>query len=182
MKKISFVIILLLALGFIFYYYGQKKNISFVQKTSEQIRNFADKEFHRLQEFHPEEKDQKIPEVTTNNPVDVVGDWTLQSFVSSSQKEGSKFSPVDPSVFSLRFDTEGQVSGRTDCNGFFGSYIKEGDALRFGTLGSTMMYCPDSYETAYHEILDQVNHLAFENGMLVLSNTETGDSLSYIAQ
>ncbi len=179
MKKISFVIILVFVLGCIMYYYAEKKNISLLQETSDKAQVFAQKTFNKLQEYHPEAKDKVIPRVENAKPASLVGEWVLSSFDLNKVKELTSFAPKKLSDFSLHFDTEGQVSGTTDCNGFFGSYTKEGDSLQFGTLGSTMMYCSDSHETVYHDILSHIDHFELTESGLVLSNAEKGIRLLY---
>ncbi len=179
MKKISFVIILLFVLGCIMYYYGEKKNISLLQKTSDKAQIFAQKTFNKLQEYHPEEKDRVIPRIENTKPASLVGEWVLSSFDLTKVKELASFAPSNLSDFSLHFDTEGQVSGTTDCNNFFGPYTSEINNISFGALATTLMACPDAQEHLYHEILSQINHFELTESGLVLSNVEKGIRLLY---
>ena len=47
---------------------------------------------------------------------------------------------------------DGQATGNTGCNNYFGSYTLDGDSLTFGPMGATMMACPEpqsAQEQAY---------------------------------
>jgi copper homeostasis protein (lipoprotein) len=44
----------------------------------------------------------------------------------------------------LLFHAEGKLGGSDGCNRILGSYELEGDRIRFGKLGSTLMACPDA--------------------------------------
>lgn len=71
--------------------------------------------------------------------------------------------------FSLRFSNELRVSGTTDCNNFMGSYSAEGDSLEFGPLASTLMFCLDSQESEFHQLLAATMSYSFDvDGSLLL--------------
>lgn len=50
--------------------------------------------------------------------------------------------PDDPSRYTLRFGTDGKVTGTADCNSLNGSYTLSDKALQFGPLATTRMACP----------------------------------------
>lgn len=70
---------------------------------------------------------------------------------------------------------ETRVSGNAGCNNFFGGYELEGETLRFGQTGATMMACPDGMETeqAFLAILDKVDRYAVEGAILRLYQGDT---------
>ena len=67
------------------------------------------------------------------------GNWTLISYGSSSNPTPA----VADTDASLTFDKDGQLSGNVGCNGFGGEYKVDGNAITFGPIMSTMMYCTE---------------------------------------
>ncbi len=72
----------------------------------------------------------------------------------------------------LEFSEDGRVSGNASCNRLFGSYELDGEALSFGPLGTTRMFCPDpagGQENRLLGLLDRVVKLQWsEAGELML--------------
>ncbi len=97
---------------------------------------------------------------------------------------------AEADAFTLEFKAaDTVVYGRTNCNRFFGKYedtkhpsserspMATTGELHFGNLGATRMMCPDmEYETAFLQMLGQVNLYAIQDGELTLYG---GDSDSY---
>ena len=79
-------------------------------------------------------------------------------------------SPKKSGVFTISFGENGKVSGKTDCNGFFGTYTQGSDGfIKFGPLASTMMYCEDSQESMFTGAVGKVSHYSIDpSGNLVL--------------
>lgn len=75
---------------------------------------------------------------------------------------------AEPEFFTLWFDAaDTLVSGRTNCNRFFGKYSLEGRKLEMKNLGMTRMACPDmQYEDAFVRMLDEVNRYGIKDGEL----------------
>ena len=73
-------------------------------------------------------------------------------------------------AFTLKFDAaDTLVSGRTNCNRFFGKYEKQDGKLEFGNLGMTRMACPDmQYEDAFVKMLDEVDRFEIKGAELTL--------------
>lgn len=92
--------------------------------------------------------------------------WKLSSMegIPASAIEG------EDDAFTLLFNGEEMlVSGRTNCNRFFGSYNAADGALAFGDMGMTRMACPDmQYEDAFVEMLDKVDGFSIEGEELTL--------------
>lgn len=79
---------------------------------------------------------------------------------------------TDDDAFTLEFHAaDTLVSGRTNCNRFFGRYETQGRALSFGELGMTRMACPDmEYEDRFVEVLRAVNAYEISGSELKLCN------------
>lgn len=92
--------------------------------------------------------------------------WKLSSMegIPASAIEG------EGDAFTLLFNGEEMlVSGRTNCNRFFGSYNAADGALAFGDMGMTRMACPDmQYEDAFVEMLGKVDGFSIEGEELTL--------------
>jgi heat shock protein HslJ len=66
-------------------------------------------------------------------------DWKLVSYGPISNQ-----TPAAEGIdTSLKFGTDGQVSGNMGCNSFGGEYTQKDDQITFGALVSTMMACPE---------------------------------------
>jgi heat shock protein HslJ len=64
--------------------------------------------------------------------------------------------PIAGTVPTLEFGANGQASGNSSCNQYFGSFAIDGDTLNFGQLGSTMMGCEEpvmQQETSFLQTL-----------------------------
>ena len=70
----------------------------------------------------------------------------------------------------IRFQTEGRVSGFTGCNRFSGSYTLEGRLLHFGPLATTRMACADDQgvEGDYMKALEATRQFQIHRGTLDL--------------
>lgn len=72
--------------------------------------------------------------------------------------------------FTLQFDAaDTMVSGRTNCNRFFGKYELKDRKLDLKNLGMTRMACPDmQYEDAFVRMLDEVDRYEIKGSELTL--------------
>jgi len=50
--------------------------------------------------------------------------------------------PAEPEIF-VRFGGEGRLEGNGGCNGFFGTYKLDGDAIEIGLIGATRRACEE---------------------------------------
>ncbi|WP_418992112.1 META domain-containing protein [Alistipes sp.] len=73
-------------------------------------------------------------------------------------------------AFTLHFDpADTLVSGRTNCNRFFGKYQIRDRKLDFENMGMTRMACPDmQYEDAFVKMLDEVDRFEIKGSQLTL--------------
>lgn len=77
--------------------------------------------------------------------------------------------PKTDRPFVLSFQGDTSMGSQTDCNSLGGSYTTEGNALTFGPLMMTKMFCEDSQEQIYADQLSQVVAFTLINNMLRLS-------------
>ncbi len=93
--------------------------------------------------------------------------WVWQKTVMT---DTTTVTPNKTGVFTLTFGKEGNLSGKTDCNGFFGSYTFGSDGfIKFGPLGSTMMYCEGSQEQVFTSAIAKVDRYSMDaSGNLIL--------------
>lgn len=82
--------------------------------------------------------------------------------------------PRRTDAFTVTFNADGQISGTTDCNGFFASYeVKADGSLNISPLGMTKMYCEGSQEMEFVTPLEDVASFSFAgSGALVLELKE----------
>ena len=81
--------------------------------------------------------------------------------METCQNGGDSRQAIDAEAdfFTLQFSAaDTLVSGRTNCNRFFGKYELKGQKLEFENLGMTRMACPEmQYEDAFVKMLDEVD-------------------------
>lgn len=120
--------------------------------------------------FNP---DARTPQATpspvpTETPL--ANDLVLHSWKwkQTENGEGHIILPATSSKpFILNFGTDGRFSLATDCNSHAGSYVVDGDSIRFGAMISTKMFCEGSYESGFVNLLasSTTYHLG-DDGML----------------
>lgn len=72
----------------------------------------------------------------------------------------------------IMFSAEtGSYAGRNTCNNFFGQYeLMEGNRIRFGKAGSTLMACPDmETQNLFMEILEMADNYTVADNVLSLN-------------
>lgn len=75
---------------------------------------------------------------------------------------------AEADFFTLEFNAaDTMVTGRTNCNRFFGKYELKGQQLEFENLGMTRMACPEmQYEDAFVKMLDEVDRYEIDGSKL----------------
>lgn len=124
-----------------------------------------------------------IPEPTANIDTDssdgsmadlAANEWVWKETLLN---DDTRTTPKSPDLFSLKFTTDGQVSGTTDCNNFFGSFTIEADkAITFGPLASTKKFCADSQETEFTDMITNSSHFIFDDSdnLILLLKFDSG--------
>jgi len=85
--------------------------------------------------------------------------------------DGAEFAPTSGSenAFTLTFQPDMVVLATTDCNNGNGTYeLGPDNALTFGPMATTMMFCEGSSETDFYQGLSNVGTYQIENGQLWL--------------
>jgi putative lipoprotein len=76
---------------------------------------------------------------------------------------------IDNLQSTIRFDTDGRVSGMGGCNRYFGSVTIDGGSISFGPLGATQMACPPAImdqEDRFLRALANARRFETKNGLL----------------
>ncbi len=118
------------------------------------------------------------PAVATSEPetdlpiaVDIIEgiDWTLLR----QQVDGVLVEQPDDVGITLLMQ-DGMATGSGGCNSYGGSYERDGDALTFGVIEATEMYCFDAsdLESAYFANLAEVTTGFSTGGTLVMTGTD----------
>lgn len=92
--------------------------------------------------------------------------------------------PNKAGVFTLIFNVDGNLSGKTDCNGFFGGYTFGSDGfIKFGPLGSTLMFCDGSEEQVFTGAIGKVDRYSIDaSGNLLLLLSGNSGTIYFVKQ
>jgi heat shock protein HslJ len=80
--------------------------------------------------------------------------------------------PVENSRGFIQFSSEtGRFSGNNTCNNFFGEYeLMDGNRIKFGNAGSTMMACPDmELQNKFMKVLETADNYSVADTVLSLN-------------
>ena len=107
--------------------------------------------------------------------------WVWQKTVMT---DGSVVTPNKVGLFTLTFNHDGNLSGKTDCNGFFGSYTFGSDGfIKFGPLGSTLMFCEGSQELLFTGPVGKVDRYNVDGtGNLTLLLSGNSGTMYFVKQ
>jgi heat shock protein HslJ len=106
-------------------------------------------------------------------------EWLLTGYVLNDTA-----TPVlSATAVTLAFGTDGRISGRAGCNGYFASSTIKGSTIAIGQAGSTMMYCSEpgvmDQESTYLSLLSQAATFTIEGNSLFLFNGKGTKILSF---
>lgn len=96
--------------------------------------------------------------------------WVLQEMDSEAPLEGT--------TITAEF-ADGEISGSSGCNSYFGSYTLEGNTITFGIMGMTEMACMEpegvmEQESTYLETVRSATEVRLAQGQLEMMD-ESGD-------
>lgn len=88
--------------------------------------------------------------------------------------------PRNPAEYTLRFDSDGRVAVRADCNRGGGSWTTDGATLTFGPLAMTRAMCPPgSLHDRFVAELAHVRSYRLEEGRLLLATAADGPIIEF---
>jgi heat shock protein HslJ len=76
-----------------------------------------------------------------------------------------------------------QFAGQSGCNRYFGTWVADGDAIRCGPFGSTMMYCDGlmELERVFLDALGGIVAVELRDGRLVLLGADGAPRAEFVA-
>jgi heat shock protein HslJ len=66
--------------------------------------------------------------------------WQVTSY---NNGRGGAVSPILDTELTLAFLEDGNVTGSSGCNRYFGAYVVNGDSIQIGPLATTRAFCPE---------------------------------------
>ena len=109
---------------------------------------------------------------TTSSALQLEGTtWKLTSLATETGVNNTLPNTTITAIFD-----DGNVTGSSGCNRYFGSYQLNKTEINFGQVGSTLMFCADpdgvmTQETTYLLLLKDVTSYAISNNELTLSDS-----------
>lgn len=164
-KIIAGVIVLLVGAMFVFVFYDNVPQTSVpipdsVSTTT--VEQATTTEVVSVEEFETETKTALM-----------ALDMKPWKWLSATATDGTVVSPKKVEAFSVRFNASGAFSAETDCNSISGSYEARNGSLSLGSIASTKMFCEDSQEGEFTELLSTVVTYRFvDNSQLVMTTSE----------
>lgn len=87
----------------------------------------------------------------------------------------------DPLQYTISFTADGSFGGQLSCNNISGDYKVVDGKLLFGSIASTMAFCPeDDIITPYTQALNSVLSFAVVDGRLIVTYGPDGGELVYL--
>ena len=119
---------------------------------------------------------------TVAQPKLTVGEWQM---VSYRDADGNTVSALAGTDVTASFGEDGQVTGTSGCNSYFGSYATDGAAISIGPLGLTMMYCetPEGVmdqESGYLAALEQAASYRMSGNELTLHTEDDSTCVRFM--
>ena len=107
--------------------------------------------------------------------------WILTSLATETGMNNS----LPNTTITATFE-DGNVTGSSGCNRYFGSYQLNKTQIKIGPIGSTLIFCADpdgvmTQETSYHLLLLNVTSYAISNDTLTLSDSQGNPQLVFEA-
>ena len=103
-------------------------------------------------------------------PSDLQGEWRLRS-VTPRGGSTVTVSSDGPTRYSVRFEPDGDIALRVDCNGCGGHYQLDGASLTAGPFACTLVLCAgDGAGSEFVDVLDGRSSLEREGRRLTVSS------------
>lgn len=109
--------------------------------------------------------------------------WGLSSYNNGNE---AIVSVIAGTNVTLTLDEDGGIAGSAGCNNYFASYETDGNALTFGPVGSTEMFCDEpkgtmDQETTYLKLLDTAAGYEIEGDSLTVQDSTDTTILTFTA-
>jgi len=128
-----------------------------------------------------QEKEQSFSEISSTTLKDTPQDtpnikgitWIWEK---TEMANGTVVTPIKLGMYSVLFEHDGTVTGKTSCNGFGGDYtLGSGGSMSFGPFMSTLMYCEGSQEAEFSQAVTNSNRYTINaEGKLVFTIKDGG--------
>ncbi|MDX1416888.1 MAG: META domain-containing protein, partial [Candidatus Promineifilaceae bacterium] len=107
--------------------------------------------------------------------------WNVSSY---NNGRGAVVSVLEGTTLSITFSADGQVSGSSGCNNFFGSYQVNGSSITIGALGGGQVFCAEpegvmEQESEFQSALQSAATFSVSGGRLEMRTA--GDQLAIVA-
>lgn len=167
-----------------------------LEKNNIVVVNYADRKAGESFDVQPsfgksirlllDTKTMQFGEVAKNfegeaNPAQMTLTMKTWVWVKTTYSDGKEITPRLSNKFTLTFKSNNVFSASTDCNGIGGEYaVKKGNQIIFDRMMSTLMYCEDSQENDFRNMLkDTESYLFTSKGELVLSIKSASGSVIF---
>jgi heat shock protein HslJ len=95
--------------------------------------------------------------------------WKLEVI---ERVDGVTIAVPNPEQYTVRFEDDGQLSVRADCNTCTGRYVLEGSSLFVNAVACTRAYCGlTSFDVSYAEALESVRMATVSGNQLTITGT-----------
>jgi heat shock protein HslJ len=96
--------------------------------------------------------------------------WKLETVA----RVGSAIVTVpNPEQFTVRFETNGTLSVKADCNSCTGRYVLDGSSVSVGNLACTLVACPTpGVDTLFTSALQNARSVTVSNDNLIMTGPE----------
>jgi heat shock protein HslJ len=96
--------------------------------------------------------------------------WKLESIERAGM---ATITVPNPDQFTMRFETDGNLSVRADCNTCGGRYTLDGASLSIGNMACTLIACPvPGLDTTFTSALRNVRTATVSGSRLVITGTD----------
>ncbi|HBD24520.1 MAG: hypothetical protein A2566_03800 [Candidatus Zambryskibacteria bacterium RIFOXYD1_FULL_40_13] len=114
------------------------------------------------------------------NPDIMTLDMNVWRWISTKYSDGREVKPNGTKPFSLTMEKDKTFSVSTDCNGVGGEYIVKDKQISFTKMVSTLMYCENSQESEFTQMLGEAQSYQFTSkGELIFSLKSGGGSMIF---
>lgn len=167
-KKTLTVLVAVLALGTLFWFAYRSQQTGILPTEEEALVPEATPVSDAV--GFPDQNEAPIP-TTSPDTADDMAMLTSQTWtwVRTQMNDGSEVTPNTPGIFTATFQDDGTISLGTDCNSMSGMFsLPAVGQIAFAPMATTLMFCEDSQESEFSQMLTDSTGYMFQDGKLVL--------------